>query len=125
MSLFLITFGVALVQLPPDFSMALGNESFFSKFLQLGTVPHIPDQSHSDVRTYMDRNVGLISVFVACALSGLAGVYFEMVLKRSDKTIYVRNLQLSFFSLFPAFFLGVLGKDGREIGEKVRPHTQS
>ena len=104
--------------------MALGNESFFSKFLQLGTVPHIPDQSHSDVRTYMDRNVGLISVFVACALSGLAGVYFEMVLKRSDKTIYVRNLQLSFFSLFPAFFLGVLWKDGRQIGEKVRPHTQ-
>ena len=76
-----------------------------------------------DVEIPMNRPLGLICVFAACMLSGLAGVYFEKVLKRSDKTIYVRNLQLSFFSLFPALFLGVLWKDGNEIREKVRHHS--
>ena len=66
----------------------------------------------------MNRTVGLLAVFAACMLSGLAGVYFEKVLKGSNSSLWVRNVQLSFFSLFPALF-GVIWKDGDQVLEKV------
>lgn len=59
----------------------------------------------------MDRFKGLAAVAMACMTSGLAGVYFEMVLKGSKADLWVRNIQLSFFSLLPAlvpvFFPGL------------------
>ena len=45
---------------------------------------------------------GLMAVIAACFTSGLAGVYFEMVLKNSQADLWVRNVQLSLFSLLPA-----------------------
>lgn len=45
---------------------------------------------------------GFGAVIAACFTSGLAGVYFEMVLKNSKADLWVRNLQLSLFSLIPA-----------------------
>ena len=45
---------------------------------------------------------GLAAVTIACVTSGLAGVYFEMVLKNSQADVWVRNVQLSLFSLLPA-----------------------
>jgi UDP-sugar transporter A1/2/3 len=51
----------------------------------------------------MDKAKGLLAVFCACLTSGLAGVYFEMVLKGSKADLWIRNVQLSFFSLLPAF----------------------
>jgi UDP-sugar transporter A1/2/3 len=39
--------------------------------------------------------VGLISVICGCLTSGFAGVYFEMVLKSSKVSIWIRNIQLS------------------------------
>jgi UDP-sugar transporter A1/2/3 len=52
-------------------------------------------------------------------ISGLAGVYFEKVLKGSSASLWIRNVQLSFFSLFPALFVGVLWKDGQQVLDKV------
>ena len=46
---------------------------------------------------------GFGAVTAACFTSGLAGVYFEMVLKNSKADLWVRNVQLSLFSLIPAF----------------------
>ena len=46
---------------------------------------------------------GFGAVTAACFTSGLAGVYFEMVLKNSKADLWVRNVQLSLFSLLPAF----------------------
>ncbi|KAK3044037.1 UDP-galactose transporter Gms1, partial [Coniosporium uncinatum] len=65
----------------------------------------------------MNASLGLMAVVIACTISGLAGVYFEKVLKDSNATasLWVRNVQLSFYSLFPAFFLGVVMKDSQEI----------
>lgn len=65
----------------------------------------------------MHPPVGLAAVLVACLLSGFAGVYFEKVLKdkNATTTLWIRNTQLSFYSLFPALFLGVLFKDGEHI----------
>ena len=45
---------------------------------------------------------GFGAVTAACFTSGLAGVYFEMVLKGSKADLWVRNVQLSLFSLIPA-----------------------
>lgn len=93
LALFLLTAGIALVQLPT------GNDA------------KPAHTSHSD----MNRQVGLFAVVCACTLSGLAGVYFEKVLKGSRNSLWSLNLQLSFFSLFPALFIGVLWKDGASV----------
>lgn len=50
---------------------------------------------------------GFIAVILACMTSGLAGVYFEFILKSSSGSspppdLWVRNTQLSLFSLVPA-----------------------
>lgn len=65
----------------------------------------------------LNNSVGLTAVVIACVLSGLAGVYFEKILKDAsgNTSVWIRNVQLSFYSLFPAFFVGVLFKDGEEI----------
>lgn len=39
--------------------------------------------------------LGLISVLCGCMTSGFAGVYFELVLKSSSASIWLRNIQLS------------------------------
>ncbi|RDX56788.1 hypothetical protein OH76DRAFT_1477358 [Lentinus brumalis] len=50
----------------------------------------------------MNAFKGFMAVVMACFTSGLAGVYFEMVLKNSQTDLWVRNVQLSLFSLLPA-----------------------
>lgn len=68
----------------------------------------------------MNSSVGLAAVLVACALSGLAGVSFEKILKQSttkSTSLWIRNCQLSFWSLFPSLFLGVLWVDGEKIAK--------
>ncbi|PKC10518.1 nucleotide-sugar transporter [Rhizophagus irregularis] len=89
-SLVLLTFGVALVQMPSS--------------------DHV--NSNEDDDATMEKIVGLGAVAVACVISGIAGVYFEKVLKNSKASVWIRNVQLSFFSLFPALIMGVWWKDG-------------
>uniref|UniRef100_A0A915CVT4 UDP-N-acetylglucosamine transporter n=1 Tax=Ditylenchus dipsaci TaxID=166011 RepID=A0A915CVT4_9BILA len=80
-SLILLTAGVALVQLPSD-------------------------SSSKKVKTdEADRMVGLFAVVAACCSSGFAGVYFEKILKTSVVSLWVRNLQLAFFSIFGGFLM--------------------
>jgi UDP-sugar transporter A1/2/3 len=42
---------------------------------------------------------GLISVILGCVTSGFAGVYFEMVLKSTSASIWLRNIQLSLIGI--------------------------
>lgn len=67
----------------------------------------------------MNYSIGLTAVLVAAVISGLTGVYFEKVLKESKVhvTVWTRNVQLSFYSLFPALIFGVIFKDGEEISK--------
>ena len=37
---------------------------------------------------------GLIAVITACCMSGFAGVYFEKILKGTQQTVWLRNVQL-------------------------------
>lgn len=68
-------------------------------------------------RPAMNYSLGLTSVLAAAVISGLTGVYFEKVLKESSThvTVWTRNVQLSFYSLFPSLLIGVIFKDGSEV----------
>ncbi|EME45571.1 hypothetical protein DOTSEDRAFT_87880 [Dothistroma septosporum NZE10] len=66
----------------------------------------------------MNASIGLAAAVLGCILSGLACVYFERTLKAKGDTrvsIWVRNLQLSFYSIWPALFLGVFFMDGEHL----------
>ncbi|KAI0016787.1 nucleotide-sugar transporter [Xylariomycetidae sp. FL0641] len=72
------------------------------------------DQNSAPVMNY---SIGISAALVVAALSGLTGVYFEKVLKdpATSVSVWIRNIQLSFYSLFPALIVGVMFKDGEEI----------
>jgi UDP-galactose transporter len=108
LSLVILMVGVAIVTVftsnPPA---SAPSHKHMARSLKSTRVPIIPP---------MNAAIGLMAVITACATSGLAGVYFEKVLKDSAKvTLWVRNMQMSFYSLFPALFIGCILKDGREI----------
>jgi UDP-sugar transporter A1/2/3 len=46
-----------------------------------------------------NRLIGFCAALSACVLSGFAGIYFEKILKGSDISVWMRNVQLSFLSL--------------------------
>eukprot|EP00747_Dinoflagellata_sp_TGD_P167125 gnl/TRDRNA2_/TRDRNA2_191041_c0_seq1.p1 gnl/TRDRNA2_/TRDRNA2_191041_c0~~gnl/TRDRNA2_/TRDRNA2_191041_c0_seq1.p1 ORF type:complete len:397 (-),score=60.97 gnl/TRDRNA2_/TRDRNA2_191041_c0_seq1:228-1304(-) len=63
-----------------------------------------------------NQAIGLIAVLSACVTSGLAGVYLEKILKQSDASIWLRNIQLALFGSI----LGLVGcfiQDGPKIHE--------
>jgi UDP-galactose transporter len=89
------------------------SESFAARLQQSG-----PDSGVNIlVGPIMDASKGLLAVVAASLTSGLTGVYFEKVIKDSLSivSLWTRNVQLSFFSLFPALIIGVWWQDGREI----------
>jgi drug/metabolite transporter (DMT)-like permease len=128
MSLFLLIVGVSIIQVPQHLPAPSTTDSkawprTLEDIRRLGGMAahKISRADHAPEAPGMDRSVGLIAVLVACALSGLAGVTFEKILKDStsakNTTLWVRNCQLSFWSLFPSLFLGVLWKEGDAIAK--------
>ena len=145
MSLVLLMIGIAIVQIP---SGSHGDAQVLSvKDLKDGAAFHSPrniwdlkalgnaaavqlskrsatyegiDDDVAAAHPELNPSVGLIAVVIACLLSGLAGVYFEKILKdpkEGQASVWVRNVQLSFYSLWPALFIGVLFKDGEYIAQ--------
>ncbi|KAI9810712.1 MAG: hypothetical protein M1826_003472 [Phylliscum demangeonii] len=138
LALILLTLGVAIVQLP---AADLAGLSFWRgpslPFDQSRPIEGLKEMGRAAVRrvvkrsaTYqgiqedqtlehpiMNSSVGLTAVILACLISGAAGVYFEKVLKDSHSLLWIRNVQLSLFSLFPALFIGVIWKDGEAIAK--------
>lgn len=154
-ALVLLTFGVAIVQLPAAdsnnySSLKDGNSKFYfpRSFHELGQLSTGATEVARELTkrgieglveglakrsaTYegiqedlgmtkpvMNYSIGLASVLSAALISGLTGVYFEKVLKESTThvTVWTRNVQLSFYSLFPALLIGVIFKDGESIAK--------
>jgi len=116
-ALVLLIVGVSIVQLPqskPD-SATQGKSAEAKRWFQL-----FAKRDEAAMHPEMNRSVGLLAVLIACALSGLAGVTFEKILKQSSTksaSLWVRNCQLSFWSLFPALFIGVMWVDGESIAK--------
>ena len=75
LSLILLTVGMVLIQLP-SFSSASSNSLN-----------------------------GFLAVIAACISSGFAGVWFEKMLKETKVSLWIRNIQLSLFSIIPALVL--------------------
>lgn len=79
------------------------------------------DQDFAAANPRMNASVGLAAAVAASVLSGLACVYLERVLKTRSETgrtsVWVRNVQLSFYSIWPALFLGVFFKDGEHLSK--------
>lgn len=61
-----------------------------------------------------NRFIGFCAALGACVLSGFAGIYFEKILKGSDVSVWMRNVQLSFLSL-PFGFITCFINDGKQI----------
>ncbi|KAL1297348.1 hypothetical protein AAFC00_004892 [Neodothiora populina] len=138
LSLVLLMVGVAIVQIPsePDVptlkDLKEGHTGFhFPRSITgLRDLGRAANNIHKRSATYegieqdfamqhpqLNGSVGLAAVITACVISGLAGVYFEKILKNTatPASVWVRNVQLSFYSLFPALFIGVIFKDGADI----------
>jgi len=138
LSLLVLVIGVSIVQLPQQSTASAGLDAdskiwprSLDHWRSLGSRTGMRvvrrsasyegiKEDHGILGSEMNSSVGLAAVLVACALSGLAGVSFEKILKEStakNTSLWVRNCQLSFWSLFPALFLGVIWKDGEVIAK--------
>ncbi|KAB0802777.1 hypothetical protein PPYR_04963 [Photinus pyralis] len=75
--------------------------------------------SNTPVAVVKDQNrvLGFLAALAACVLSGFAGVYFEKMLKGSDVTVWMRNVQLSLCSI-PFGLLTCFVSDGAIIRER-------
>jgi UDP-galactose transporter len=134
--LLVLLVGVGLIQIPnarPDeFSLENAAAHFdFPRSLEEWKSAQLEGRSlHKRSATYegieediltatprLNGAVGVLATLGACAASGLAGVYFEKVLKDSAKhtSLWVRNVQLAVYSIFPALFIGVVFLDGEAI----------
>lgn len=61
-----------------------------------------------------DAMLGLTAVLAAAFTSGLASVYLEKLLKQTDASMWVRNVQLGMFGIFMATLVA-LSTDGKRI----------
>ncbi|KAF8517516.1 nucleotide-sugar transporter-domain-containing protein, partial [Hysterangium stoloniferum] len=108
LALFFLAVGVGIVQLQAG-SGSAGRSSHHPSAAIMsinGTISlsdHEPGLLSTDPTGHaMQPLKGFLAVTAACFTSGLAGVYFEMVLKGSKADLWIRNVQLSLFSLLPA-----------------------
>jgi UDP-sugar transporter A1/2/3 len=65
----------------------------------------------------LNRRIGLLATLFASVASALATTYLERAFKdsASPKSVWMRNVQLALYSVFPALFVGVVFLDGETI----------
>lgn len=131
LALVLLTLGVAIVQVaessggapklataasPSSFSLAnlIGSFAGGNTSRTQVTTSATPKIAHR-----MNTSKGFFAAITASLISGFTGVYFEKLIKESrvSVSLWTRNAQLSFFSLFPIVLLGVWCKDGAAIAQ--------
>lgn len=165
MALLLLTLGVSIVSLPPSsdsvqfhlhdisdhiFGKALNDmrkpPTGFDPALESMPPPQLTRRDETlsqvlddDLPTLLDPppnySLGVTSILVAAAVSGLTSVYFEKLLKHpsaakitplgfpasssaaatAPPSIWIRNTQMSFYALIASFLGGVVYQDGAEI----------
>ena len=91
-SLCVLCLGVGLVQT----SAISDHNSTSSSSLGSADVAAAAEEEEEEAKR-SNSLLGLLAVAAACCSSGLAGVYFEMVLKNAKTSLWVRNCQLSVF----------------------------
>jgi UDP-sugar transporter A1/2/3 len=114
-ALVMLALGVGIVQLQS--TTAPGHAARASSHSKHSLRDEIPEEAETLVKRAVDAATatlpaamhpfrGFVAVTMACLTSGLAGVYFELLLKSGSSSgapdLWVRNTQLSLFSLVPA-----------------------
>ena len=76
-------------------------------------------EDESLIDPQMNAVLGFAAAIGGSIVSAGASVYFEKILKDSNTqaSLWIRNVQLAFYSLFPALFIGVMFVDGEEIAQ--------
>ena len=90
--------------------------SLFTLFVGVAMVQLSGEASEKSSQE-QNQLLGLSAVVLSCVSSGFAGVYFEKMLKGSDASVWLRNVQLGMFGSLSAL-LGMLLKDWSNISAK-------
>ena len=114
-SLVVLVAGVAMVQLSDskETSVVSADTKWLSPPSFFGSHNLTRKTLQSDLE--QSKLMGFSAALSACVLSGLAGVYFEKILKGSaEVSVWMRNVQLSLLSLPLGFGMAFI-KDGTDI----------
>ena len=95
--------------------LMLGTKLPLSKWILLTMVAfgviviQLQDYSDETAGEAKARLAGIFCVILSSTTSGFAGIWFEKALKGKQKvSLFLRNLQLSLFTIVPGFLLGGL-----------------
>jgi UDP-sugar transporter A1/2/3 len=123
--LFMVLYQAKLVTTAVFFSIMLSKRLSIKEWVSiilLAMGVSLVESSQHEISPHHASNIlGMLAVALACTTSGFAGVYYEKVLKSSNSSIWVLNMQLSMMSfsfcsvcflsfhlckffLFPGFF---------------------
>jgi UDP-sugar transporter A1/2/3 len=106
-SLVLLMVGVTLVQWPTTSTEPVPSNDDSSSQVISAQEGLMGSKSHF---------IGLMAVLMSCFSSGFSGVYFEKLVKFSQQSLWIRNLQLCLFaSVFS--LLAIVLQDGKAILE--------
>ncbi|MEE6476280.1 hypothetical protein FKM82_011031 [Ascaphus truei] len=98
---------------------SLSKLQWISVFILCGGVTLVQYSPVEATKVQVEQNplLGFGAVAVAVLCSGFAGVYFEKVLKSSDTSLWVRNIQM-YISGIAVTLVGVYVSDGAQVIEK-------
>ncbi|TDH00586.1 hypothetical protein EPR50_G00189940 [Perca flavescens] len=99
---------------------SLSRLQWFSVFMLCGGVTLVqwkPAEATNVQQIEQSPFVGFVAIAIAVICSGFAGVYFEKVLKSSDTSLWVRNIQM-YLSGIVVTLIGVFMNDGEKVLEK-------
>ncbi|XP_006626277.1 CMP-sialic acid transporter [Lepisosteus oculatus] len=98
---------------------SLSKLQWFSVFMLCGGVTLVQWEPSVATKVQVEQNpfLGFVAVAIAVLCSGFAGVYFEKVLKSTDTSLWVRNIQM-YLSGIVVTLIGVFATDGAAVMEK-------
>lgn len=98
---------------------SLSRLQWFSVFMLCGGVTLVTWKPAEATKVQIEQNpiVGFVAIGIAVLCSGFAGVYFEKVLKSTDTSLWVRNIQM-YLSGIVVTLIGVFVTDGDKVLEK-------
>ncbi|XP_029451304.1 CMP-sialic acid transporter isoform X2 [Rhinatrema bivittatum] len=98
---------------------SLSKLQWISVFMLCGGVALVQWNPAETTKVQVEQNqmIGFVALAIAVLCSGFAGVYFEKVLKSSDTSLWVRNIQM-YISGILITLLGVYISDGSQVMEK-------
>ncbi|XP_054617591.1 CMP-sialic acid transporter [Dunckerocampus dactyliophorus] len=98
---------------------SLSRLQWFSIFMLCGGVTLVQWKPVDATKVPIEQDplLGFMAIAIAVLCSGFAGVYFEKVLKSSDTSLWVRNIQM-YLSGIVITLVGVLLTDGEKVLER-------